>query len=711
MKSHTRALPWLALLLLLPWAFLSAYSQGGSVIQHAEIKAVVLADGGFSQTLPLASGGAFSSFSPNGTGNFGWQFTNTTGAPLQNVRFIVFLDADIDRNTNTFFNEFGELVSLSLPPGAPAGAAVATSWEIDEPGFLFGNIAPHVMTGMLDNTNEVPAAAPNDVSLALGYQAGTLAPGAGFTGTFFISPSAINGLKQTDPNSNASFFFNGYLRSSSTPPTIVTNPLTRQQGSGGTSAVIATVSDDQTPAANLQVVALAVPPGISLNNLTNNNGSISAVIGTTCTATLGANTVVLQVTDGSGQTATQNLIVTLTANTPPVLGVYLSASVQPGGNTVISPNVPPTDNGFITGLAVSAPTFAGNLSINPTTGVITVSNAAPNGNHTITVNATDNCGAMATRVFMLQVATGVGLGDPLVASNKPGGQKPGSVLIYNLYSSSVSRPQEANTRINMTNTEPTQMAYLHVFLLDSESCTAADFFVCLTPNQTFSFLTSEYDPEVTGYIIAVAVNQNTGCPTQFNYLIGDEYVKLTSGHAANLTAESFSALVPNPVNCDPNASTATLAFDNQKYNAMPRTLAVDNIASPADGNSTMLILNRLDANVDDVTPNIGLLFGILYNDRENGYSFNLPGTGCQLRTVLSNGFPRTSPPFNTIISAGRSGWMRFWATNDTGMLGAVINFNAKVATSPSAYNQGRNLRHLTYTTNTKLILPVIAPVC
>lgn len=158
MKSHTRAFSWLAL--LLPWVILTAYSQAGSVIQPAEIKGVILADGGFSQVLTLASPGAFANFTPNGTGDFGWQFTNTTGAPLQNVRFIVFLDADIDRNTNTFFNEFGEFVSLALPPGAPVGAIAATSWEIDEPGFLFGNIGPHVLAGTLDNTNEVTAAAP-----------------------------------------------------------------------------------------------------------------------------------------------------------------------------------------------------------------------------------------------------------------------------------------------------------------------------------------------------------------------------------------------------------------------------------------------------------------------------------------------------------------------------------------------------------------------
>ena len=567
------------------------------------------------------------------------------------------------------------------------------------------------MAGTLDNSNAVPATDPNDASLALGFQYGTLTPGARFTGTFFISPTAINGLKQTDPASSVSFYFNGYLKSSSLPPTILTTPLTRAQGSNGPTSIIATVSDDITPAASLTVAAITVPAGLSVSSIANSNGSISALVSTTCSATIGANIVVLQVTGGSGQTATQNLMVTVTANTSPSLGAYLSSSVQPGGSLTISPTSPPTDNGLVTSVTISAPTFIGNLNINVLTGELAISNAAPNGNHTITVTAMDNCGATTLRVFTLQVASGVDLGDPLVASDKPSGQKPGSVLIYNFYSSNVSQPQETNTRLNMTNIEPTRAAYVHIFFIDSQTCTTADFFICLTPNQTFSFLASEYDPDVTGYIIAVAVDQSTGCPIQFNYLIADEYLKLASGHAANLAAVSFSALVPNPVNCALDASSATLAFDNQKYNAMPRTLAIANIASPLDGNSTMLVLNRLDVNLDDVTPNIGSILGVLYNDRESGYSFTLAGSSCQLRGVLSKSFLRTSPPLNTIIPAGRSGWMRFWTTNETGLLGAVFNFNAKVKTNSSAYNQGRNLSHLTYTTNLKLRIPVYKPVC
>ncbi len=50
----------------------------------------------------------------------------------------------------------------------------------------------------------------------------------------------------------------------------------------------------------------------------------------------------------------------------------------------------------------------------------------------------------------------------------------------------------------------------------------------------------------------------TGCPVNFNFLIGDEFVKLSSGHAANLAAESFAALTGTPPVC--NAAAATLNY-------------------------------------------------------------------------------------------------------------------------------------------------------
>ncbi len=114
----------------------------------------------------------------------------------------------------------------------------------------------------------------------------------------------------------------------------------------------------------------------------------------------------------------------------------------------------------------------------------------------------------------------------------------GSVLVYKLLQFAVVNPNTENTLITLTNTEASRTAYVHLFFVDGSNCSVADAFICLTPNQTASFLASDIDPGVSGYIVAVAVDKDSGCPMSFNYLIGSEYIKLASGHAANLTAES-----------------------------------------------------------------------------------------------------------------------------------------------------------------------------
>ncbi|MGH9850677.1 MAG: carboxypeptidase regulatory-like domain-containing protein, partial [Blastocatellia bacterium] len=126
-------------------------------------------------------------------------------------------------------------------------------------------------------------------------------------------------------------------------------------------------------------------------------------------------------------------------------------------------------------------------------------------------------------------------------ASPPSDQKPGSVLFYNIYSSSSANPNRENTRISMTNVDPSRAAFVHIFFVDGATCSVADAFICLTANQTVSFLASDLDPGTTGYIVAVAVDRN-GCPINFNYLIGDEYVKFESGHQANLGAESIPAV-------------------------------------------------------------------------------------------------------------------------------------------------------------------------
>ncbi len=302
----------------------------------------------------------------------------------------------------------------------------------------------------------------------------------------------------------------------------------------------------------------------------------------------------------------------------------------------------------------------------------------------------------------------VGPGIPVPATSEMSDQKAGSVLIYNVYTSGATSGNAQNTRINITNVHPQRDAWVHLFFV-AESCAIADSYICLTANQTASFLASDLDPGTTGYIVAVAVDGRIGCPVNFNYLIGDEYVKFASGHAANLGAEAFAAGSASP--CDGNSVTATLAFDGQNYNRLPAVLALDNVGSRADGNDTLVVINRIAGNLGIGASSLGTLFGILYDDAENALSFSVAG-GCQLRNSITNNFPRTTPRFETFIPAGRTGWAKvFNQTGAIGITGAAINFNANAASSAGAFNQGHNLHALTLNATNGYVIPVFPPSC
>jgi len=287
-------------------------------------------------------------------------------------------------------------------------------------------------------------------------------------------------------------------------------------------------------------------------------------------------------------------------------------------------------------------------------------------------------------------------------------QKAGSVLIYNIYTSATD-PTRQNTRLSITNTDTARSISVHLFFVDGSSCSVADSYLCLTANQTASFLASDLDPGTTGYVVAVATDAN-GCPTNFNFLIGDEYVKFSSGHAANLSAEAIAALPGGLAACNTNSTTAAINFDGISYNQVPRVLAVDNVGSRADGNDTLLILNRIGGNLATGASTLGTIFGILYDDSESGLSFSVTGS-CQLRNSLSNTFPRTTPRFENFIPAGRSGWLKVFSQTDIGLSGSVINFNPNAGTTAGAFNQGHNLHILTGTAAMSYTIPVFPPGC
>lgn len=135
-----------------------------------------------------------------------YEFLRTAPAPLGSLTFLSFVDLEIDETLNTFFNEYGEMA------GAPAPGQ---GWEIDEPGFVSGNLFANALAGVLDGTNAVPASTPDDVAMALSFALGPLGPGqiARFEVMLSQDGDAIGGLAlcqlDADPRSTTVVTYSG----------------------------------------------------------------------------------------------------------------------------------------------------------------------------------------------------------------------------------------------------------------------------------------------------------------------------------------------------------------------------------------------------------------------------------------------------------------------------------------------------------------------
>ena len=254
-----------------------------------------------------------------------------------------------------------------------------------------------------------------------GTVASLTAAAPGFTGTF--SGNTANGtitISNAGPASATPYVvtvtatdncgatstttFNLTVNAPNTAPTI--NPavgVTRQAGSAVSNSTIATVTDTEQAPGSLVVTAPSVPAGLTLSSIVNTTGTVTANLVAACSATVGANTVGLSVSDGLLSTA-GNLSVNVTANTAPVLGTYGASTATTGGTTAVTPSAVPSDNGSVVSVTASASGFTGTFTGNPTTGVITITNAGPVGSYVVTVTATDNCGTTITTTFTLAIS-------------------------------------------------------------------------------------------------------------------------------------------------------------------------------------------------------------------------------------------------------------------------------------------------------------------
>jgi len=140
---------------------------------------------------------------PGTTGTFTPDLSwNTTISTAGDHYYGVFIDVDIDEQSNTFFNEYGV---------ANGTAAIGQSWEIDDP--YWGWIDDDFKHSDLWNTNYVPQGSEDDVSMALAWDFTLLIDQIASLSFVLsdIAPTSGFYLSHVDPDSNASLFFSSTL--------------------------------------------------------------------------------------------------------------------------------------------------------------------------------------------------------------------------------------------------------------------------------------------------------------------------------------------------------------------------------------------------------------------------------------------------------------------------------------------------------------------
>jgi hypothetical protein len=118
----------------------------------------------------------------------------------------LFVDHEIDEAINTYFNETG------ATSGSPAAGQ---SWEIDEPGFVDGDIYGNLEAGDLDNGIGTSiygnTTFPDDVSMAMGWDFVLADQPALITFNLDTAPPGGFYLEQYDPDSDVSVYFSSSL--------------------------------------------------------------------------------------------------------------------------------------------------------------------------------------------------------------------------------------------------------------------------------------------------------------------------------------------------------------------------------------------------------------------------------------------------------------------------------------------------------------------
>lgn len=247
------------------------------------------------------------------------------------------------------------------------------------------------------------------------------------------------------------------------------------------------------------------------------------------------------------------------------------------------------------------------------------------------------------------------------------GDNAGSILVYPYYTSKLNANWD--TRLTIANTdvlnfpgqavESVKPSFVHMFFIEGKSCLQSDMYICLSPYAAYSFLASEIDPEITGYLIAVAVD-STGNLANHNSLLGDAF--LAEGkYVGNYHAESFRAYG------NPGVAKDGIVYFGSRPNSTPLIDSYDyapsrfaiTVQSPADAPGQRVVTVGLSGDLNTAVINgagqVGQ--GFVFNGSERPSSsfssFHL-GT-CQAISEITSTSPRVVYTMGKIIPSGQIG--------------------------------------------------------
>jgi hypothetical protein len=310
-------------------------------------------------------------------------------------------------------------------------------------------------------------------------------------------------------------------------------------------------------------------------------------------------------------------------------------------------------------------------------------------------------------------------------------QKPGSVLVYPYYTSNAQT--RADTRITLTNLAGTLSPapgpigmipaagsiIVHLFFLRGSDCQQSDVYVCLTKGASISVRASEQDPEVTGYVVAVAVDGN-GLPVSWNALIGNAFVN-AGDIVGNYGAEAFAAATApgtfTTLATAPGGATAALNFNGGAdinpdpavvtiggYDRGANQFAVE-IQSPSDATGQTIVHASLagDISAAGVTSvsqaGTGL---VIRGDEKQGSFVRFISGNCQAINVINANAPRVPTGLGVFLPRGSIGTM-VYNTN-------VASVGLLLTPRTNTWSGIRTL-HKTRTVDSTLTIPVFMPVC